>query len=53
MSSQPVNRRWLVERSRLPTQQLDALLVQLVREGALEVIDPARFAEREAPPRGC
>jgi hypothetical protein len=48
MSSQPVNRRWLMERSRMPPQQLDALLVQLVREGALEVIDPARFAEREA-----
>ena len=47
MSSQPVNRRWLVERSRMAPQQLDALLVHLVREGALEVIDPARFGERE------
>lgn len=52
MSSQPVNRRWLMERSRMAPQQLDALLVQLVREGALEVIDPARFAEREAAPGG-
>ena len=47
MSNQPVNRRWLVERSRMAPQQLDALLVHLVREGALEVIDPARFGERE------
>jgi hypothetical protein len=50
MSSQPVNRKWLVERSRMPAQQLDALLAQLVREGALEVIDPARFGERESAP---
>lgn len=53
MSSQPVNRRWLMERSRMAPQQLDALLVQLVREGALEVIDPALFAEREAAHTGA
>lgn len=47
MSSQPVNRRWLVERCRMAPQQLDKLLAQLVREGALEVIDPAAFAGRE------
>jgi hypothetical protein len=47
MSSQPVNRRWLLERCRMAPQQLDAFLVQLVREGALEVIDPAHFAGRE------
>lgn len=52
MSSQPVNRRWLMERTRMAPQQLDALLVQLVREGALEVIDPARFADRETVPTG-
>ncbi len=48
MSSQPVSRRWLMERSRMAPQELDALLVHLVREGALEVIDPARFGQREA-----
>jgi hypothetical protein len=47
MSSQPVNRRWLVEHCKLPAPQLDRLLVQLVAEGALEVIDPARFAGRD------
>ncbi|HEY0822718.1 MAG TPA: hypothetical protein VGD76_02945 [Ramlibacter sp.] len=47
MSSQPVNRKWLVERCRMGPQQLDTLLAQLVREGALEVIDPAAFAGRE------
>ena len=47
MSSQPVNRRWLVEHCKLPTPQLDRLLVQLVADGALEVIDPARFAGRD------
>jgi hypothetical protein len=47
MSSQPVNRQWLLARSRMAPHQLDELLVQLVAEGALEVIDPARFAGRE------
>lgn len=47
MSSQPVSRKWLVERVRMAPQQLDDLLVQMVREGAIEVIDPARFAGRE------
>ncbi|HVE54885.1 MAG TPA: hypothetical protein VNB23_15995 [Ramlibacter sp.] len=46
MSSQPVNRQWLLARCRMAPRQLDALLVQLVEEGALEVIDPARFAGR-------
>lgn len=47
MSSQPVNRRWLMERCRMAPHQLDKLLARLVREGALEVIDPALFAGRE------
>jgi hypothetical protein len=47
MSSQPVNRQWLLDRFRMAPQQLDALLSQLVAEGAVEVIDPARFAGRE------
>ncbi len=47
MSSQPVNRKWLVERCDMAPQQLDKLLARLVREGALEVIDPTRFAGRE------
>lgn len=47
MSSQPVNRQWLLARCRMAPRQLDALLTQLVAEGAVEVIDPARFAGRE------
>jgi hypothetical protein len=47
MSSQPVNRPWLLARSRMAPQELDALLQHLVDTGALEVIDPARFAGRE------
>lgn len=47
MSSQPVNRQWLQSRSRMAPRQLDALLQNLIAEGALEVIDPARFAGRE------
>jgi len=48
MSSHPVNRQWLLARCRLEPQQLDQLLVQLVADGALEVIDPARFASHDA-----
>lgn len=47
MSSQPVNRRWLLHRCRMAPKDLDKLLVQLVREGALEVIDPASYADRD------
>jgi hypothetical protein len=48
MSHQPVNRQYLLARCRLAPQQLDKLLTKLVADGALEVIDPARFAGREA-----
>ncbi|WP_187074591.1 hypothetical protein [Ramlibacter cellulosilyticus] len=48
MSHQPVNRQYLLARCRMAPQQLDKLLMKLVQEGALEVIDPARFAGREA-----
>lgn len=44
MSNQPVNRQWLLGRFRLAPPQLDALLQQLVAQGSVEVIDPARFA---------
>lgn len=47
MSHQPVTRQWLLANSRMDLQQLDALLQQLVAEGAVEVIDPARFARSE------
>jgi hypothetical protein len=47
MSSQPVNRQWLLARCQMAPQQLDELLVQLVADGAVEVIDPARFAGRD------
>jgi len=48
MSSQPVNRQWLIARCRMAPQQLDQLLMKLVADGALEAIDPARFGGREA-----
>lgn len=44
MSQQPVNRQYLLARCRLAPQQLDKLLARLVADGALEVIDPSRFA---------
>ena len=48
MSSQPVSRRWLVERGGIAPRRLDRLLAQLVRDGAVEVIDPASFAAEGA-----
>lgn len=48
MSNQPVNRNWLLARCSLAPKQLDKLLDHLIADGALEVIDPARFAGRQA-----
>ena len=48
MSSQPVNRQWLLARTHLAPRQLDELLLRLQAEGALEVIDPTRFAPSQA-----
>jgi len=48
MSSQPVNRQWLLARTQLAPRQLDDLLLRLQNEGALEVIDPRRFAASQA-----
>jgi hypothetical protein len=47
MSSQPVSRQWLDARCSLAPEELDKFLAHLADEGALEVIDPARFAGRE------
>ena len=50
MSSQPVNRQWLLSRcSSMAPGQLDALLLQLKNEGVLEVIDPSGFAPSHSP----
>jgi hypothetical protein len=56
MSSRPVNRHWILSHSRLHEEQLDSLLHRLVREGAVEAIDAAKFPqaperERAAKPR--
>ncbi|MDB5751963.1 MAG: hypothetical protein JWP65_2384 [Ramlibacter sp.] len=48
MSQRPVSRHWILARSRMAPGQLDHLLLMLESEGVLEVIDPARFAGREA-----
>ena len=49
MSSQPVNRQWLLSRCTMAPRQLDALLTRLMDEGALEVIDPSGFAPSHSP----
>lgn len=48
MSQRPVSRQWILARSRMASARLDELLLLLEAEGVLEVIDPARFAGREA-----
>jgi hypothetical protein len=45
MSHRPVNRRWILASSRMKPQQVDRLLEQLVRQGAVEVVDTSRFAD--------
>jgi hypothetical protein len=43
MSHRPVNRRWILSSSKLSAKQVDGLLDRLVEQGAVEVIDSARF----------
>jgi hypothetical protein len=45
MSSRPVNRQWIMTRTTMERQRLEALLRKWVAEGAIEVIDPSRFAD--------
>ena len=44
MSSRPVNRQWILTRTRMDPQKLEILLRKWVSEGAIEVIDPSRFS---------
>ena len=48
MSSRPVNRQWILTRTRMDRPKLEALLRQWVADGAIEVIDPTRFANTAA-----
>ena len=48
MSSRPVNRQWILTRTRMERTKLEALLRQWVAEGALEVIDPSRYSSSAA-----
>jgi hypothetical protein len=49
MSHRPVNRHWILAHSRMKKDQVDSLLRRLVREGAVEAIDAAKFL----PPPAC
>jgi hypothetical protein len=44
MSHRPVNRRWILATTKMRKAQVDGLLQWLVDDGAVEVIDGARFA---------
>lgn len=43
MSNRPVNRSWMVNHTRVAPERLDRLLERLIKDGALEVIDPSGF----------
>jgi hypothetical protein len=51
LSHRPLSRRWLHSNSGIAPQQLEPLLEQLARTGALEVIDPSQFAAEPLPAR--
>jgi hypothetical protein len=43
MSHRPVNRQWVLSQVRMEPRHVDQLLGQLVKAGAVEVIDPSGF----------
>lgn len=49
MSHRHVNRNWILASSRLKPPQVDALLQQLVKQGAVEVIDTSFFRNSQDP----
>ena len=49
MSSRPVRRSWVLERTRLDEHHLDLLTGRLVRQGALDILDPARLPSGRRP----
>jgi hypothetical protein len=48
MSSRPLRRSWILDRTRLDEQRLDLLLKRLVAQKALDVLDPSRLPDRPA-----
>ncbi len=48
MSSRPLRRSWILDRTRLDAQRLDLLLKRLSAQQALDVLDPSRLPERPA-----
>jgi hypothetical protein len=46
MSHRPVNRHWMLTHSKLGNQGVDRLLARLVRQDAVEAIDPSNWALR-------
>jgi hypothetical protein len=49
MSSRPVNRRWILNNSRLQVHQVDRLLQRLVEQDAVHVTDSARYGPDTRP----
>lgn len=50
MSSRPVRRSWILERTRLDERHLDLLTGRLARQGALDILDPSRLPNERAAP---
>ena len=43
MGNRPVNRRWILNNSRMDARAVDLLLRRLIEQGAVEVVDAGKF----------
>ena len=48
MSSRPLRRSWILDRTRMNEQRLDLLLRRLTAQKAVDVLDPSRLPDRPA-----
>ena len=48
MSSRPLRRSWILDRTRMDERRLDLLLKRLTAQKALDVLDPSRLPDRPA-----
>lgn len=48
MSNRPINRRWILQHSKLRAEDVDSLLARLIAQDAVEVIDGSGFAAKRA-----
>ncbi len=44
MSSRPVNRRWILNNSKMQAQEVDSLLQSLIDDDAVDVVDGSKYS---------